>query len=62
MHILKPENVQEEEARRAQEQGLLDGPGGIGSGAASGGEGQGQVQGNREAEELDRVFGGLNVK
>ncbi|KAJ4411499.1 hypothetical protein N0V91_001283 [Didymella pomorum] len=51
VHILKPENVQEEEARRAQEQGLLDGDA----------EQQGQ-QGSKEAEELDRVFGGLNVK
>ncbi|KAJ8118910.1 hypothetical protein OPT61_g199 [Boeremia exigua] len=56
VHILKPENV--DEGLKAQEQGLMDG----------GGQGQGQGQGqgggaaqSREAEELDRVFGGLSV-
>ncbi|KAJ4339239.1 hypothetical protein N0V87_003413 [Didymella glomerata] len=54
VHILKPENVTEENARRAQEQGLMDGDAGQAH--------QTQQQGNQEAEELDRVFGGLNVK
>ncbi|KAJ4373660.1 hypothetical protein N0V86_007803 [Didymella sp. IMI 355093] len=54
VHILKPENVEAERAARAQEQGLLDGP----SGAVDGG----QQLGSREAEELDRAFGGLDVK
>lgn len=54
MHILKPENVTEENARKAQEQGLMDGD--------AGQPHQNHQQGNKEAEELDRVFGGLNVK
>ena len=54
VHILKPENVTEENARRAQEQGLMDGDADQAH--------QTQQQGNQEAEELDRVFGGLNVK
>ena len=53
VHILKPENV--DDGLKAQEQGLMDG-------------GQGQQRGgpalatqSTEGEELDRVFGGLNV-
>jgi hypothetical protein len=49
VHILTEEN-----ARRAQEQGLMDGDADQAH--------QTQQQGNQEAEELDRVFGGLNVK
>ncbi|KAF1928351.1 uncharacterized protein M421DRAFT_420894 [Didymella exigua CBS 183.55] len=55
VHMLKPENVEAERAVKAQQQGLMD----------AGGPQQthhGHQQGNREAEELDRVFGGLNVK
>lgn len=56
VHILKPENV--DDGLKAQEQGLMDG-----------GQGQqGQQRGGHalatqstEGEELDRVFGGLNV-
>ncbi len=54
VHILKPENV--DDGMKAQEQGLMD----------DSGQGQGQSRGggpaqSREAEELDRVFGGLSV-
>lgn len=53
VHILKPENV--DEGVKAQAQGLLD--------DAQSGQGQGQGGGqSREGDELDRVFGGLNMK
>lgn len=55
VHILKPENV--DEGLKAQEQGLMDG--GLeqqrGQGAPA------LATQSSEAEELDRVFGGLNV-
>ena len=61
VHILKPENVKEEEAVQAQAQGLLDDgvPGRGLPGQSQSGQGAGER--NREAEELDRVFGGLSV-
>lgn len=58
VHILKPENVEAERAVKAQEQGLMDGDGGIQQTSQP----QMQGGGSREAEELDRVFGGLHVK
>ena len=57
VHILKPENV--DEGLKAQEQGLMDGGG---QRQQMGGQGAREGERNREAEELDRVFGGLNVK
>lgn len=55
VHILKPENV--DEGLKAQEQGLMDdGAQDQRRGGHAGASGQ-----SREAEELDRVFGGLNV-
>jgi hypothetical protein len=61
VHILKPENVKEEEAVKAQAQGLLDDgvPGRALPGQSQSGQGAGER--NTEAEELDRVFGGLSV-
>lgn len=58
VHMLKPENV--DQGLKAQEQGLMDGPQQTQQ-AQQGQQSQAQ-QGSREAEELDRVFGGLNVK
>lgn len=54
VHILKPENV--DEGLKAQEQGLMD----DGAQVQQTGQHGAPVQ-SREAEELDRVFGGLNV-
>lgn len=53
VHILKPENVREEEARKAQAQGLLD------DGPVQ--QGQSGMQRPSEGDELDRAFGGLSV-
>jgi hypothetical protein len=58
VHILKPENVAENEGVQTAQ----NGPSGPSGGAVNGGQGaQGALQ-SQEGDELDRVFGGLNVK
>ena len=58
VHLLRPENIGEElqeQTEQAQEHAKPQGSSGAPSAV-------GPIGGSREAEELDRAFGGLNVK
>jgi hypothetical protein len=55
VHILKPENVVEDE-------GTQNGQSAQSGGVVNGGEGAQRAPQSQEGDELDRVFGGLNMK
>jgi hypothetical protein len=58
VHILKPENVAENEGVQTAQ----NGPGGPSGDVTDGGQGAQGALRSQEGDELDRVFGGLNMK